>query len=131
MLIIGNSINVMPIWKKIGVNSAIDKLIMEFKINIITNEEIKITVNEIHSSWLFLSKITVSDRNLNKIRKIDVIAKLLPIITSWKKPIKNSIVLEGFTPNLVIQIYKIIEIKFGVAVSNKEKRLKDVWRFIK
>ena len=131
MLIIGNSINVMPIWKKIGVNSGIDKLIMEFKINIIANEEIKIIVNEIHSSWLFLSKITVSDRNLNKIRKIDVIAKLLPIITSWKKPIKNKIVLEGFIPNLVIQIYKIIEIKFGVAVSNKEKRLKDVWRFIK
>ena len=131
MLIIGNSINVMPIWKKIGVNSGIDKLIMEFKINIIANEEIKIIVNEIHSSWLFLSKITVSDRNLNKTRKIDVIAKLLPIITSWKKPIKNKIVLEGFIPNLVIQIYKIIEIKFGVAVSNKEKRLKDVWRFIK
>ena len=121
----------MPIWKKIGVNSGIDKLIMEFKINIIANEEIKIIVNEIHSSWLFLSKITVSDRNLNKTRKIDVIAKLLPIITSWKKPIKNKIVLEGFIPNLVIQIYKIIEIKFGVAVSNKEKRLKDVWRFIK
>ena len=121
----------MPIWKKIGVKSGIDKLIMEFNIKIIPNEEIKIIVNEIHSSWFFLSKITVSVRYLNKIRKIDVIARLLPIITSWKKPIKNKIVLEGFISNLVIQIYNIIEIKFGFAVLNNEKRLKDVWRFIK
>ena len=98
------------------------------------NERIKVIVNDIHSSWFFLSifsKTIVSMKYLNKRRNMDVIPKLLPTITSWNKPMRNKILLDGLIPNRIIHKYIIIEIMFGVAVSNIEKRLNDSWRFIK
>ena len=44
---------------------------------------------------------------------------------SCNKPKKNKIVLEGFIFNFTIKKYKMIEIIFGVTVSNKEKKLND------
>ena len=47
------------------------------------------------------------------------------------KPRKNKTVLDGLILNLITQKYIRIEITLGVAISNKEKKLKDFWKFIK
>ena len=60
-----------------------------------------------------------------------VIPRLSPVIISWTKPKKNKIVLETFILNLIIDIYKIIEIKLGVAILNNGKKLRDFWKLIK
>ena len=40
---------------------------------------------------------------LRRSRKIEVIPKLFPIIMSWRKPVSNKIILEGFMLNLTIK----------------------------
>ena len=132
ILITGKSINVIPIWKKIGLNKGTDKFIIVFNKKMMLKEKIKIIVKEIHSSWLFLLflfKITYSVKYLNKRRKIEVVPRLFPIIISYNKPTKNKITLDKFLFNLEIYKYIIIEIKLGVDISKTEKRLKDVWKF--
>ena len=94
----------------------------------ILNENIKIIVKDIHSSFLFLvifSKIILLEKNFNKRRKMDVVPILSPLIISFIRPRKNNNVLDGFILNLTINKYKIIEIKFGVTVSNNAKKLSD------
>ena len=119
---------------KIGLNSGIVKFVKIFNKKMMLNEKIKIIVNKIQSSWFaffIFSEIIISLKYLNRRRNIDVIPRLLPVIISWKKPMKNKIVLDGIIPNLIIHKYIIIEITFGVAVSKIEKRLNDDWRLIK
>ena len=65
------------------------------------------------------------EKNFNKSRKIDVVPMLSPDIMSLVNPIKNNSVLEGFILNLIINKYKIIEIRLGVTVSNNERKLND------
>ena len=101
----GKRISVIPIWKKIGLNSGIEKLIIKLNKNTKQNDKIKIIVKYIHSSWSFsliFSKIILQIKYLNRRRKIDVVPILFPFIMSCKKPVKNKIVLEGFILNLTI-----------------------------
>ena len=57
-------------------------MIIVFNNKTILNEEMKIIVNEIQSSCFSLFKIKVTIKYLNKIRNIDVIARLFPITIS-------------------------------------------------
>lgn len=134
MFIKGKRINVIPIWKKIGLICGIAKFITKFIKKTIQKEKIKIIVNDIHSSSnfsLILSKNKLSVKYLNNIKKIEEIPRLSPFIMSFNKPKKNKIVLDGVILNLIIDKYKIIEIKFGVAISKIEKWLKEFWKFMK
>ena len=134
ILTIGKTINVIPIWKKIGPISGIDKFTITLSKNTIQNENIKIIVKDNHSSFLLLvifSKIILLEKYFNKRRKTDVIPIFTPLIISSVKPRENNNVLEGFILNLVINKYNIIETIFGVIVSNKAKKLSDFSRFIK
>ena len=127
-MIIGKNINVIPIWKKIGPKSGNDKFTITLRIKTTPNDNTKFIVNEIHSSFSFLvifSKIILSEKNFNKRRKMDVVPILSPLIISFIRPRKNNSVLDGFILNLTINKYNIIEIKFGVTVSNNEKKLSD------
>ena len=128
MFIKGKRINVIPIWKKMGLNWGIEKFISTFNDKTILKEKRKIIVNEIHSSSLFLTNLSrnkLSVRYLNNNKKIELIPRLDPIIISCTKPNKNKIVLDGFIPNLTINKYNIIEIIFGVAISKNERKLKE------
>ena len=71
--------------KKNWTKSGTDKFIIIFNKKTILNENIKIIVKDIHSSFLFLvifSKNMLLKKNFNKSRKIDVIPMLLPDIIS-------------------------------------------------
>jgi len=130
----GKRINVIPIWKKIGLNWGIAKFIAIFNNKINPNEKRKITVNNIQSSSLFfttLSKNKVSVRYLNNNKNIEVIPRLSPVMISLIKPDKNNIVLDGVILNLTIDRYKMTEMIFGVAISKNERKLKDFWKFSK
>ena len=130
----GKRINVIPIWKKIGLNWGIAKFIAIFNSRTNPNEKRKIIVNNIHSSSLFfttLSKNKVSVRYLNNNKNIEVIPRLSPVMISLIKPDKNNIVLDGVILNLTIDRYKMTEMIFGVAISKNERKLKDFWKFSK
>ena len=134
MFIKGKRINVMPIWKKIGLNWGIVKFITTFNNKTTLKEKRKIIVNDIHSSSLFLTTLSrnwLSVRCLNNNKKIEVIPRLAPIIISFTKPKKNKFVLDGVILNLMINKYKIIEIIFGVEISKNDRKLKDFWKLIK
>ena len=134
MFIKGKRINVIPIWKKIGLNWGIEKFIITFNNKTILKEKRKIIVNDNHSSSLFftnLSRNKLSVRYLNNNKNIEVIPRLAPVITSCTKPTKNKVVLDGFILNLTIDKYKIIEIIFGVAISKNGRKLNDFWKFSK
>ena len=47
------------------------------------------------------------------------------------KPRKNKTVFDGSILNLIIQKYIMIDTILGVAISNKEKKLKDFSKIIK
>ena len=134
MFIKGKRINVIPIWKKTGLNWGVDKFIITFNNKTILKEKRKIIVNDIHSSSLFftnLSRNKLSVRYLSNNKNIEVIPRLAPVIISCTKPTKNKVVLDGFILNLIIDKYKIIEIKFGVAISKNGRKLNDFWKFSK
>ena len=68
-----------------GLKSGTDKFIIILNKKTILNEDIKIIVKDIHSSFLFLiifSKTMLLEKNFNKSRKIDVIPMLSPDIMS-------------------------------------------------
>ena len=130
----GKRINVIPIWKKIGLNWGNEKFTVIFSNKTIPKEKRKIIVNDIQSSSLFftvLSRNKLSVKYLNNIKNIEVIPRLSPVIISCSKPNKNKVVLDGFILNLIINKYKVIEIILGVAISKIDRKLRDFWKFSK
>ena len=57
MFIMGKRINVIPMWKKMGLNCGIEKFTITFNNKTRLKEKRKIIVNDIHSSSLFLTTL--------------------------------------------------------------------------
>ena len=103
--IIGNNINVVPIWNNSGLISNKDKLIPTFNKIITKNDKLKTIVNDNHDCWLLsfnlnIDKFSVSNF-INK-KKIDDIPKLMLVIISFNIPKKNIKILDGFKFNFLM-----------------------------
>ena len=102
---IGNNINVVPIWNNSGLISKKDKLTPMFNKIITKNDKLKTIVNDNHDCWLLsfnlnIDKFSVSDF-INK-KKIDDIPKLTLAMISFNIPKKNIRILDGFKFNFLM-----------------------------